>query len=90
MSTKSPKQQIQRSHKLACLLYLTAETLQEMESVNEVAENYIQDCKKLQQTTEEILEKLFSYKQVRSSSYLIDLTNKVDTVVRKNYQQIKM
>lgn len=88
--SKSPKQQAILSHRLACLLYLTAETLQELEPTKGIAIDYMQDCKNLQEKTETLLEDLFSFKQVSGSSYLIDLSNKVDTVVRKNYQQIPM
>ena len=88
--SKSPKQQAIQSHKLACLLYLTAETLQEIEPTKETAIEYMQDCKNLQEKTESLLEDIFSFKEVSGSSYLIDLANKVDTVVRKNYQKIPM
>lgn len=89
MSKHPPKKLAELSHRLAALLYLTAETLQEIEPTTQIANDVISDCKNLQPKIESVLDDLFQVKQVAASNYLIDLANKVDTVVRKNFQQIQ-
>jgi hypothetical protein len=85
---KNNKKSAVQSHKIAALCYLLAEALQEVGANAENALQIKSECESLGQKCEGVLEDLFQVKQVYGSTYLIELSNKVDTVIRKNYQQI--
>lgn len=82
------KQEAQQSHKIAALCYLLAEALQDANATASTALEIKTECESLGTKCENVLEDLFRVKQVYGSNYLVDLSNKVETVIRKNYQQI--
>jgi hypothetical protein len=75
-------------HKLAVLTNLLLLELDEMKPSATIGANMHQKAKEFIDTLEPFLEAAFDSKQVRSGTYLIDLCHKVDTVIRKNYEQI--
>lgn len=75
-------------HKLAALSNLLIMELDEMKPTAEIGANMHQKAKEFIETLEPFIEASFDSEQVRSGTYLIDLCNKVDTVIRKNYEQI--
>ena len=85
----NPKREAQQSHKIAALCYLLSEALQEAGATADTALQIKQDCENLGAKCEKVLDDLFKIKEVSGSTYLTELSNKVDTVIRKNYQQIK-
>lgn len=87
MNSNNKKSAVQ-SHKIAALCYLLAEALQEVGANTETALEMKVEAKSLGKKCENVLEDLFQVKQIKGSTYLTDLCNKVDTVIRKNYQQI--
>ena len=87
MNSNNKKSAIQ-SHKIAALCYLLAEALQEVGANAETALEIKANAEVLGTQCEQVLEDLFQVKQIKGSTYLTDLCNKVDTVIRKNYQQI--
>ena len=87
MNSNNKKSAVQ-SHKIAALCYLLAEALQEVGANAETAVEMKIEAQSLGKKCENVLEDLFQVKQIKGSTYLNDLCNKVDTVIRKNYQQI--
>lgn len=87
MNSNNKKSAVQ-SHKIAALCYLLAEALQEVGANAETALEMKANAQVLGAQCENVLEDLFQVKQIKGSTYLTDLCNKVDTVIRKNYQQI--
>lgn len=87
MNSDNKKSAVQ-SHKIAALCYLLAEALQEVGANAETALEIKVEAQSLGKKCENVLEDLFQVKQIKGSTYLTDLCNKVDTVIRKNYQQI--
>lgn len=87
MNSNNKKSAVQ-SHKIAALCYLLAEALQEVGANAETALEMKANAEVLGAQCENVLEDLFQVKQIKGSTYLTDLCNKVDTVIRKNYQQI--
>ena len=75
-------------HKLAALSNLLIMELDEMKPTAEIGANMHQKAKEFIQTLEPFIEASFDSEQVKSGTYLIDLCHKVDTVIRKNYEQI--
>jgi hypothetical protein len=77
-----------RFHKLAVLTNLLLMELDDMKPTAEIGANMHQKAKEFIETLEPFLEAAFDSQQVRSGTYLTDVSHKVDTVIRKNYEQI--
>ena len=75
-------------HKLAALSNLLIMELDEMKPTAEIGVNLHQKAKEFIDTLEPFIEASFDSEQVKNGTYLIDLCHKVDTVIRKNYEQI--
>ena len=75
-------------HKLAVLSNLLLMELDEMKPTAEIGATMHQKAKEFIDTLEPFLEAAFDSEQVRSGTYLTDVSHKVDTVIRKNYEQI--
>ena len=75
-------------HKLAVLSNLLLMELDEMKPTAAIGANLHQKSKEFAEALEPFLESAFDSEQVRSSTYLTDVSHKVDTVIRKNYEQI--
>jgi DNA replication initiation complex subunit (GINS family) len=75
-------------HKIAVLSNLLIMELDEMKLTAEIGISLHQKAKEFIETLEPFVESSFDSEQVRNGTYLIDLCHKVDTVIRKNYEQI--
>lgn len=75
-------------HKLAALSNLLILELDDMKPTAEIGANMHQKAKEFIEALEPFIEVSFDSEQIRSGTYLIELCNKVDTVIRKNYEQI--
>lgn len=84
----SPKREAEISHRIAALSFSLIHALNEIEANSQTALELKDISEKMQKKCEQILEECFQVKQVSSTNYLVDLSNKIDTVVRKNYQRI--
>jgi DNA replication initiation complex subunit (GINS family) len=62
--------------------------LDEMKPSAEIGATMYQKAKDFIIALEPFIEASFDSEQVRNGTYLIDLCHKVDTVIRKNYEQI--
>lgn len=85
----NPKRHNQLSHKIAVLANLMTGALDEIGATSELATDFKNKCEELMPFCERIVDDTYQAKQIRSSTYLNELSNKVDTVIRKNYELIK-
>ena len=85
----SQKELHQKTHKIAVLAYLMSEALEEINADSAQALGFKSRCDGMIGFCETILNESFAVKTIKNTTYLQDLSNKVDTVIRKNYQQIK-
>jgi len=75
-------------HKLAFLTNLLISELDELKPTAEIGVNLHEKSKEFITALEPFLEVVYDSKQLSSSTYLSDMTNKIDTIIRKNYEQI--
>jgi DNA replication initiation complex subunit (GINS family) len=75
-------------HKLAALSNLLIMELDEMKPTAAIGANMHQKAKEFIEALEPFIEASFDSEQIRSGTYLTDLCHKLDTVIRKNYEQI--
>lgn len=75
-------------HKISALSNLLIMELDEMKPTAEIGVNLHQKAKEFIDTLEPFIEASFDSEQVKSGTYLTDLCHKIDTVIRKNYEQI--
>jgi hypothetical protein len=75
-------------HKLAVLSNLLLIELDEMKPTAAIGANMHQKAKEFIEALEPFLVAAYDSEQVRSGTYLTDVSHKVDTVIRKNYEQI--
>lgn len=83
-----PKRVNQLCHKLAVLSDLMSDTLSDLDDVGLGNEDFKNTCIKAKRYADEFLEASYKVKGVRMSTYLGDLSNKVDSVIRNNYREI--
>jgi len=79
----NPKRKSELCHLLVVLANLTLEVLDELKPVSKTAIEYKE---LLSRKCEEVNESLMDIPEVKSSTYFQDLSNKVHTVIRKNYK----
>lgn len=85
----NPKKHNHITHKIAVLANLMTGALDEINANSELALDFKQKCEELLPFCERIVDDTFKSKQVRNSTYMNELSNKVDTIIRKNYELIK-
>ena len=76
------------SHKIATLTYLLITELNDIKANSFLAKEIIDKGKDLELALEPMLEAVFESKQISKGTYLNQLGNQVDTVIRKNYTMI--
>jgi len=82
----NPKREAQICHKIAALSYLIAEALDELNpemSDKSSSKAHFQETSAI---CEVIVNNLFGTPEIASSVYLQELSNKVDTCIRKNHR----
>lgn len=81
-----------KTHRLAVLAHLMSETLDDIQQqcgeLSPKAVELKENCAKIVPQVEEILTDVYQVEQIHSGTYLTDMANKVDTVIRKNYINI--
>lgn len=83
-----PKRKAQLTHKICAISAILIEALDELKANSELSQEFRAKCEEIIPFCERILDESFQAEQVRSSTYLTDLSNKVDTVIRRNYEKI--
>jgi len=84
----NPKKINQLSHRLAVLSNLMLETLDEIGATTDIAIDFKYKCKELLPFCEKMVDDVFMLNEIKSTTYMTDLSNKVDTVIRKEYKPI--
>lgn len=84
----NPQKQNEISHKIAVLANLMTGALDEINASSGMAVDFKKKCEELLPFCEKIVADTFTAKQIRSTPYLSELSNKVDTVIRRNYKKI--
>lgn len=85
----NPKEQARLAHKLIVLGDLIIDTLDTMEADGFLANEIREDTDKVKDHFDKLLTKVFNISSVKSSTYLQELSNKVDTVIRRNYKPMQ-
>ena len=84
----NPKQLNQKAHTIAVLANLLIENLDDIQASSNEALLFKEKLNDLIPFCEQIITDVYAVQQVKSSTYLTDLSTKVDTVIRKSYQYI--
>lgn len=77
------------NHKLAVLISMLVNQLDELKPTSKEAIEIYNKAKELEVLLEPVLDNLYNLKGISGSVYFQELENKVDTVIRKNYQKIE-
>lgn len=78
-----------RFHKLAALSNSLLIELDEMKPTAPIGANLHQKAKEFIEALEPFLSSTYDSEIVRSTTYLTDLSHKIDTVIRKNFKFIE-
>ena len=78
-----------RYHKLAALSNSLLIELDEMKPTAPIGSNLHQKAKEFIEALEPFLSSTYDSEIVRSTTYLTDLSHKIDTVIRKNFEFIE-
>jgi hypothetical protein len=81
----NPKKEAMAYHKIAVLCTLLVDEFDKLGPGSLLSEK----AKDMIIFIEEMYTKIDMIPEIRSGTYLSELTNKVDTVIRKNFQQIQ-
>lgn len=84
----NPQKKNELSHKIAVLANLMIGALDDICITSDIASDFRKKCEELLPYCEDIVSAAFVANQIRSTPYISDLSNKVDTVIRRNYQKI--
>ena len=86
---KNPKAIAMKSHKIMVHLMCLMDDLDEMDADSAEAKDMMETIKILLPKIDRIVDSLFgSSEYLKSNTYLQEMQNKFETVVRKNYKQI--
>lgn len=77
-----------RFHKITILTDLLLLELDEMKPTAILGVELHRKARDFSKTLEPFLEMAFKSKEVSSTTYFTDVANKVDTIIRKNYNEI--
>ena len=75
-------------HKIAFLTNLLITELDDIKPTAEIGANVHNKSKEFVTALEPFLEVVYDSNQVRSGTYMSDVSNKIDTIIRKSYEQI--
>lgn len=76
------------SHKLIVLCDLMIDTLDELEVNSSMGIEMKVTAERLMKNCEKLVEDAFAIPTIRSTTYMGNLANSVDTVIRKSYEHI--
>lgn len=85
LNTKKDKMM---AHKLAFELDSIINTLDEIKANSKVTMDIKDKASELSILIEPFLESIYESKLIRKGTYFQDMNNKIDTIIRKNFQEI--
>lgn len=83
----TPKQEAQEAHKIAVLFELLADATEKLTPNSPVAIDIKKKALEIVPLANTFVDAVFSFKSISSSTYFTDLSKKVDTVIRKNFDE---
>lgn len=87
MSNKAnPKKFAQLCRRLSVLSDLLIDTVEDLEKHGPVEEEFKASLKTVKAKCEETLQAAYSVDKVQQSTYIGDLSKKIDTIIRKNFE----
>lgn len=91
MKKLNPKKEAQTTHAIATLSFLMVDKLDEFRkhSNKELTKEVTEACNTLQKNCETMLNEVFGIKSISNGTYLNGLSEKLDTIIRKNFENIK-
>jgi hypothetical protein len=75
-------------HKISFLTNLLLLELDELNPESELGAALHLKTKEYSEILEPLIEVMYGPKEIRNSTYLMDMSNKIDTIIRKNYEEI--
>jgi hypothetical protein len=84
----NPKKQAMYAHKIAALFTILADDLSEFLPDSPIAIQIKEKAEEILPLAENLLNEVYGVDEVRMGTYLNDLANKLDTVIRKNFKQM--
>ena len=78
------KEEARLCHTIAVLISLLADYTDDLTPNGPIAQQFKEKALELSPLSDAMLEATYNVKQVSSSTYINDLSNKIDTVIRKN------
>jgi len=88
MKKQSPKEEAMCCHTIVVLASLLAEYTNDLTPGSTMAITFKEQAEKLMPYAEKLLVNAYDIKEVRSGTYLNELSNKIDTIIRKNFERI--
>lgn len=84
----NPKKEAQICHTITVLMALLADYTDELDGFKSISKRFKDKVEDLIPLSEELITKVYGFPEISSSTYLTDLSNKIDSVIRHNYEKI--
>lgn len=82
------KEEARLCHTIAVLISLLADYTDDLMPNSPIAIQFKEKALELMPLSDAMLEATYNVKEVSSSTYINDLSNKIDTIIRHNFKQI--
>ena len=82
------KEEAKLCHTIAVLISLLADYTDDLMPTSPIAIQFKEKALELMPLSDAMLEAAYNVKEVSSSTYINDLSNKIDTVIRHNFKTI--
>jgi hypothetical protein len=84
----TPKEEAKLCHTIAVLISLLADYTDDLTPGGTISQEFKEKALELMPLAEAMLQATYNVKEVSSSTYITDLSNKIDTVIRHNFKTI--
>lgn len=88
MSKLNPKKEAQICYTITVLMSLLADYTDEINELNPISKKFKDKVEDLLPICEELITKVYGFPEISSSTYLSTLSNKIDSIIRHNYERI--
>lgn len=82
------KEEAKLCHTIAVLISLLADYTDDLTPGGTISKKFKEKALELMPLAEAMLQATYNVKEVSSSTYITDLSNKIDTVIRHNFKTI--
>jgi hypothetical protein len=82
------KEEARLCHTIAVLISLLADYTDDLTPGGTISKEFKEKALELMPLADAMLEATYNVKEVSSSTYITDLSNKIDTVIRHNFKTI--